>query len=162
MSVNFQQAACHQTLSDPLFGLCDGDNGTKAYPDTADPAKWVAVVKNDTRKAILFIAVDKCIIYDHEYPGRGRCDGILTTVEHLFFVELKDRLKNWVQPAIEQLGSTIQFFVEGNDMTVYRHKKAFVCNKKHPRFQEIDNELNLRFFRQYGVRLDVQAEVIIV
>jgi len=41
-------------------------------------------------------------------------------------------------------------------------KKAFACNKQHKHFQEIDNELNLRFFKKYKVRIDVQADIIVV
>ncbi len=82
--------------------------------------------------------------------------------EHIYFVELKNERKQWMKNAIEQLESTIQFFIKYHDISVFKHKKAYACNKKHRHFQEIDNELNLRFFRAYGVRIDVQAEVIIV
>lgn len=162
MSVNFQVIACQNTLNSNLFGLCDDNNGTKAYTDIANPLKWIATVKNDKLKEITFTAIDKCIIQDNEYTGRGRCDGMLTTDEHICFVELKDQAKSWISDAIEQLESTIKFFLEGNDITNFRHKKAFACNKRHRHFQEIDNELNRRFFRQYGVRIDIQADIIVV
>jgi hypothetical protein len=162
MSVNFQIAICQETLHNPLFGLCDDNNGTKAYTDIDNPRNWIATVKNDQQKKIMFTAIDKCVIQDNEYLGRGRCDGMLTTDEYLCFVELKDQAKGWMSAAIEQLESTIQFFSEGNDMAIFKHKKAFACNKQHKHFQEIDNELNLRFFRKYKVRIDVQADIIIV
>lgn len=119
MSVNFQVAACQKALSNSLFGLCDDNNGTKAYTDTLHPPNWIATVRNDSQKEIIFTA-------------------------------------------IEQLEATIQFFTEANDITTFRHKKAFACNKQHKHFQEIDNELNRRFFRQYKVRIDVQADIIIL
>ena len=77
-------------------------------------------------------------------------------------MELKDQAKDWIQEAIEQLESTIQFFIEHHDISIYKHKKAFACNKKHRHFQEIDNEFNLQFFRKYGVRIDVQGQIIVV
>jgi hypothetical protein len=80
----------------------------------------------------------------------------------MHFVELKDQMKNWKTDAIAQLESTIQFFKAHHDITAYKIKKAFACNKKHQRFQEIDQEQNLRFFREYGFRIDAQAEIIIV
>jgi hypothetical protein len=77
-------------------------------------------------------------------------------------VELKDERDSWITGALEQLESTIQFFIANHDISAYKHKKAFACNRRKGRFQEIDNEINLRFFRTYGVRIDVQAEIIIV
>lgn len=162
MSVNFQVPACQKTLNNDLFGLCDDNDGAKAYVNIDDFPRWIATVRNDRRKEITFTAVDKCIIRDNEYIGRGRCDGMLTTDEHLFFVELKDQAKGWATHAVNQLESTIQFFIEANDITGFKHKKAFACNKRSKHFQEIDNELNHRFFRKYRVRIDIQADIIVI
>jgi hypothetical protein len=85
---------------------------------------------------------------------------MFTSNEHIYFVELKDQRKDWISDSITQLESTIQFFIENHDATIYKHKKAFACNKKHPQFQKIDNELNLRFFRTYGFRLGIQADIL--
>ena len=163
MSVNFLVAACQEPpLNNSEFGLCDDQDGTKAYTSTTDTANWVATVKNDNAIPLVFTAIDKCLIQDHEYRDRGRCDGMLTSTNYLiYFVELKDEAKGWITGAIEQLESTIQFFMESHDITAYRHKKAFACNKRHRHFQEIDNELNRSFFRRYGVRIDVQGQIII-
>jgi hypothetical protein len=87
---------------------------------------------------------------------------MLTTAGLLYLVELNDSPKDWLSATIEQLESTIQFFIDNHDLSSYKHKKAFACNKKHRHFQEIDNELNLRFFRKYRFRIDVQAEIIVV
>ena len=163
MSVNFFVAACQEPpLNNSIFGLCDDRNGLKAYTNTEDSTKWIATVKNDNQKQLVFTAVDKCIIKDNEHQGRGRCDGMLTSDEHIYFVELKDEARSWKADAIEQLESTIQFFIESHDVNIYKHKKAFACNKQHKHFQEIDNELNRYFFRKYKVRIDVQAEIIVV
>ncbi len=161
--VNFFDENCQETpRTDQLFGLCDDQDGKKAYSDVQDNSSWIATVKNDNSKEVLFTAVDKCLIKDNEYKGRGRCDGMLTTTEHLFFVELKNQRQSWITDAIEQLESTVQFFIDNHSIDAFKHKKAFACNKKHPRFDEIDNETNLRFFRAYSFRLDVQAEIIVV
>lgn len=163
MSINFFEPACQEpAFTHKLVGLCDDENGTKAYTDITDPGKWIATVKNDLEKKLVFIAVDKCVIKDGEHPRRGRCDGMLYSDEHLFFVELKNEIRGWVSGAIEQLESTIQFFIETNDISIYKHKKAFACNKKNKPFQQIDNELNKQFFQKYRVRIDVQAQIIVV
>ena len=144
------------------FGLCDDQNATRAYADTTSPEKWVATVKNPSQKAVTFTAIDKCVIQDCDEPDRGRCDGMLTTDDLLYLVELKDQRINWMPHAIKQLESTIRFLRNYHDLTRFRHKKAFACNKRHKPFAHIDNELMLRFHRNYGFRIDVQATVLII
>lgn len=161
--MNFFDAACQEpAIKHTRFGICDDQDGAKAYTDITDDTKWVATVINPSQRLLVFTAIDACVIKGNQALGRGRCDGMLTSHEHLYFVELKDQRSGWTPDAIAQLESTIQFFIQHHDISVFRHKKAFACNKRHPAFQEIDNELNKKFFRNYRVRLDVQAEIIVV
>lgn len=163
MSINFFEPTCQEpAFNSVLFGLCDDQNGTKAYTNVNDQTKWIAVVKNENGKNLIFTAIDKCVIKDNEQKSRGRCDGMLTSDEHLYFVELKNEAKNWLTGAVEQLESTVQFFIESHDISRFKHKKAFACNKQHKHFQEIDNEFSLTFFRKYKVRIDAQAEIIVI
>jgi hypothetical protein len=163
MSLNFFDAACQEPpLNNTLFGLCDDQNGTKAYTNTDEPEKWIATVKNSNSSTLIFTAIDKCVIKDHEEKERGRCDGMLTSDNHLYLVELKELSARWQQDAIEQLESTIQFIKANHDISGYKHKKAFACNKRHGKFQVTGSELNIRFFKNYGFRIDIQAEIIIV
>ncbi len=158
--MNFFDPQYQTQLEDTIeFGLCDDQNGTAAYIDTKNKEKWIAIVINEKAAPLVFTVIDKGVIKDDEEPGRGRCDCMLTSENHLFFAELKNQAKNWQTEAIEQLESTIQFFVENHDSTIYRHKKAFGCNKKHPRFQIIESETRARFFRLYKFRLDLQGEI---
>jgi len=158
----FDPASQEPPLTNKIFGICDDQNGGKAYTNLTDRQTWVATVKNDNGKVLVFTAIDKCVIKDNEAVGKGRCDGMLTSHEHLYFIELKDEAKGWVTDAIEQLESTIIFYIATHDVKTFKHKKAFACNKKHRHFQEIDNEFNLSFYRKYGFRIDVQAEIIVV
>lgn len=144
------------------FGLCDDQNSTPAYVDTAKPDTWVATVQNPGQRPVTFTAIDKCVMRDADKPGRGRCDGMLTTDDLLYLVELKDQKTNWMPQAIAQLESTIQLLCAHHDLTRFRHKKAFACNKRHKGFEVIDNERQLRFFRTYGFRLDARATVVVV
>ena len=163
MSMNFYDELCQEPpLSNEVFGLCDDKNGGKSYTDLDNPGKWIATVKNENKISIVFTAIDKCVLKDNENTGRGRCDGMLTSAEHIYFVELKDQSKGWISDAIEQLESTIQFFIENHDIHSYKHKKAFACNKRRKGFQKTDNEFNLKFFRKYNVRIDVQSDIIII
>ena len=163
MTVDFFKVICQEPLrKDFEFGLCDDNNGQKAYTNIDDPEKWIAKVKNDNKKELVFTAIDKCIINDEEHIGRGRCDGMLTSDEHLFFVELKDKLPPWQTEAKVQLESTVQFFIESHDASVFKHKKIFACNKKAKKFIEIDNEENLKFFRKYKFRIDLQNVLLVI
>jgi len=163
MSLNFLVNQCQEPArQDLLFGLCDDQDGKKAYSNFDAPNKWIATVKNNSALALVFTPIDKCLIHDHEYRGRGRCDGMLTSTKHLYFVELKDERRGWISDAVEQLESTIEFFKENHDINLFKHKKAFVCNRHHRHFQEIDNDVNLLFFKKHRVRIDVQAEILVV
>ncbi len=163
MSINFFDVACQEPPQNTiLFGIRDDRPDKRAYTDTANQDQWVATVKNDHQKMLVFTSVDKCVIQDHEHPGRGRCDGMLTSPEHLYLIELKEQVPPWQTSAINQLVSTIQFLKANHDISGYRYKKAFACNKKRPHFQELDNEANLRFYREHGFRIDLQAEILVL
>jgi hypothetical protein len=56
----------------------------------------------------------------------------------------------------------MKLLITNHDLGSFRFKKAFACNKAHKHFQEIDNESNWWFFKTYGFRIDVQAEIIII
>lgn len=163
MKVDFLVNTCKEPArTDSVFGLCDDQNGQKAYSTIDNAGKWIATVKNDKNIELVFTPIDNCLIKSYELEGIGRCDGLLTSPDHLYFIELKDVAKNWVSEAVEQLESTINLFKENHDINAFRHKKAFACNKQHRYFQEVDNEFNLAFFRKHKVRIDIQAEIIIV
>ena len=163
MSLNFFEISCQErALNIELFGLCDDQKGGKAFTSITDPEKWIATVKNKNKLLLTFTAIDKCVIKDNEEPGRGRCDGMITSENCLYLIELKDALPPWQSDAIEQLESTVQFILENHDISQYQLKKVFACNKKSEKFRVIDNDFNLTFYRKYGFRIDIQAEIIIV
>ena len=145
------------------FGVCDDQDGLKAYVDTANSEQWVATVVNKAQAQVTFTAIDKCVIQDADEPGRKRCDAMLTTDKLLYLLELKDKRSGSKAHAIEQLESTIDFLRQhhADKVALYTHKKAFACNRRHP-FQTIDNELQSRFFRKNEFRLDAQATVVLV
>lgn len=163
MSLNFFRNDCqYPPISLVSFGLCDKQDGSKAYPTTTDSEDWIAEVKNEKELETVFTAIDKCVLMDGDEPDRGRCDGMLTTEQHLYLVELKNERSGWQPEAINQLTSTIRFLLENHDLSVYKKKKAFACNKKHKKFAEIDNEINKRLFTETGFRIDIQAEIVVV
>jgi hypothetical protein len=163
MSLNFFKVDCQSlSINATTFGLCDNQDGTRAYSDSANPDTWIAQVMNDNKLEIVFTAVDKCVIHDHEYIERGRCDGMLTTENHLYLVELKDQEPPWQSHAINQLDSTIRFLMDSHDISHYKKRKAFASNKKRDRFVVIDNEFNKAFYNRTTFRIDIQAEIVVI
>lgn len=161
--MNFFDAACQEPpINTKLFGLCDDENGTKAYTDTVDSSKWIATVKNDSMLDVTFTAIDKCVIKDNEGKGKGRCDAMLTTKLSLFLVELKNASSAKNVDILEQLISTIAFLKQYHNIDSYTHKKVYACNKKRSQFVVIDNEENKAFYNTYGFRMDIQGEIIVI
>jgi len=158
--MDFFKAACQSgPFTQETFGICDNQNSTPAYVDIDNPQDWVATVDNRAQLEVIFTAIDKCVLQDGDEPGRGRCDGMLTTGNLLYLVELKEQRSSWRSDTIEQLRSTILFLLQHHNLSAYKHKKAFGCNKRHPAFIEIDQETKRRFFDEYGFRLDLQGTV---
>ena len=63
MSVNFFETDCKESSrNEKQFGICDDQDGAKAYTDTTDNTKWIAKVTNDNEIDISFTAIDNCII----------------------------------------------------------------------------------------------------
>lgn len=148
--------------TDAEFGICDPQDGSKAYTDVVDNNGWDATVINADQQEVTFTAIDNCMVFLREgsKDQHRSCDGMLTTSEKLYLVELKNKGSSWISDGIEQLESTMNLIIaSGEDLSRYRYKKAFVCNRKHRHFEELGNERNLRIFRTYGFRLDVHATV---
>lgn len=165
--MNFLDVQCQTgPFEHERFGLCDNASRPVAYADPESEETWIATVKNPDGKAVLFTAIDKCVIKDTEENNRGRCDCMLTTDRQLYLVELKERSgREWKNHAIEQLESTIQFLqvTHGAEyLDSFSPKKAFVCNRKKKPFVTIETDKKQHFFRTYDFILDIQTTVLIV
>jgi len=73
----------------------------------------------------------------HSYKEDGnmesRCDGILSYLNNLIFVELKERKKGqWFKKGREQLTVTIKRFKSECDLNTYDRVEAYVCNSLKP------------------------------
>lgn len=88
---------------------------------------------------------------------------MLTFSESLYLVELKKQATGgWITGAKGQLENTIRLISENHDLSSFRYKKAFACNKKHPNFTVIEAAERKAFFdRTKGFRIDAQAEITI-
>ena len=166
MSVNFFETDCkEESRNEKQFGICDDQNGTKAYTDTTDSTKWIAKVTNVKEIDVSFTAIDNCIIVLKEgtKDKESSCDGMLTFAHNLYLVELKKQgTGGWISDAKGQLENTIKLISENHDLSNFRYKKAFACNRKHPSFTVIDTAERKSFFeRTGGFRIDVQVEIVV-
>ena len=167
MSVNFFDTPCKEPARiDPLFGICDNQDGvSKAYTDDVNQNKWVATVINENETEVSFTPIDHCIsiLKEGTKDEESLCDGMLTFQNSLFLVELKEKEKHaWQSKAVAQLENTIRLLQTNHDLSAFKYKKAYACNKKHPLFTSIDNEARMKFFRATnGFRIDAQAQIVI-
>ena len=96
MKVNFfaQEHRKESVKQDPLLGICDPDGEQPAYTTSEHGAdKWCAIIQNNEKKRLQFIAIDKNIdILKPDGKQESRCDGMIfvSDTKELSFVELKD------------------------------------------------------------------------
>ncbi len=166
MSVNFFESPCKEApRTDLVFGICDDQNGQKAYTDTTTRSKWMATVKNNQPLEVVFTPIDNCmpIFKEGSKDQESTCDGMLTFKDSLYLIELKEKEKHaWKSEAFAQLSNTIRLLYANHDLSQFRYKKAFACNKRHPNFSVLDVETRKEFFKKTnGFRIDAQAEIVI-
>ncbi len=162
----FHTECSEDPKTDLRFGLCDPEGEAKAYSDPANPDDWLATVENPDGKFVRFTAIDNCVpLYKGDTKKEeSSCDGMLTSGNKLFLIELKARESgDWRSTGIKQLVNTIRLLKEHepDELAQYAVKKAYVCNKLKPQFAFIEHELNRTFLTEHGFRLDIQATVTI-
>jgi hypothetical protein len=165
MAVDFFDNNCREAPRTNIrFGLCDKQgNEEPAYSDSENEQDWLAEVRNESGKTIVFIPLDNCIII-HK-PGTNNkeslCDGALLFDQDLVLVELKNiRTGGWIPDAIGQLKNTIQLIRDAHDLRLFRHKKAHVCNRKKQIFHVIDQDVKIRFYQETGgFRLHIEGVI---
>lgn len=162
MSVDFFKQECLTTTNEKRFGICDGENNAVAFTKTDNESEWIATVINNDADSIEFRAIDYCVVIRREDGNQEKsCDCILIYPKGIVFIELKDERSGWMERGIKQVEMTVSHFAANHDLSAFRHKKAFVANKRHPDFHVLDIELKRRFWDRYKVRINVQAEIVL-
>ncbi|WP_440134158.1 hypothetical protein [Chitinophaga sancti] len=161
MSINFHGGDCQESpRTDSEFGICDEGNARKAYSDVNYPEKWMAKVENPSNLETTFTAIDYCIeLKRPDGSMDNRCDGMLTYSDNIIFIELKDQQARWISHAVDQLETTIQYYIAHHDINKFKHKRAYAANRAHPKFQRSTLELSQKFFSKYRIRLIIQANI---
>ncbi len=167
MSVNFNETACQVNTDKKLFGICDDTPPPHkpAYIDEQDGKKWIAVVVNDDRHTVTFTAIDHCIkmIREDGKPAK-QCDGLLTYNDTVIFIELKESNKkgnDWVKEAEKQLKTTIHYFESSAKAINVLKKKAYIANRKHPRFKENQSRRMNQFLIDTGYVLRIENRIVL-
>lgn len=163
--INFYKEDCTtQNITEPKFGLIDPGAQQKVRVDFCNDSLWEAVVDNRSGKPLNFTAIDNCIdIYREDGNMDNRCDGMLTGAGYIVFVELKNvEKRSWITDSVDrQLQPTIEKFIANHDISGFKKKFAYVCNKSHPQFKSSRMELMNDFYRRNGVRLCIVNEIVI-
>jgi hypothetical protein len=162
MSVDFFKLECCSKTVEPLFGLCDDNNKLPAYIDFFGNKAWIAKVVNKEEKEVTFTAIDNCIeIYRQNGDLESSCDLMMTCEDTLYLVELKSKASEWQSEGIAQLESTILSLKKeaAEFYDSFRKRKAYVANKRHPRFHRTETEDLERFRDIYKIRLYLEATI---
>lgn len=160
MSINFLKDECLTITNEGIFGICDNADRATAYIQKDNPGEWIATIVNESAKKIEFRAIDNCVVVLRKDGSQEKsCDALLTYSDNIVFIELKDDRQRWMENGIKQLEATIIHFSVNHDILQYKHRRAFVSNKRHPDFHVIDVEHKIRFRDKHKVRLNVQAKI---
>ncbi|MGV6946777.1 hypothetical protein [Sphingobacterium kyonggiense] len=162
MKLDFYDAKCQSAGIDlQLFGICDDEDGKKAYVDSDQDNKWIATVLNSRQLPITFTAIDNCIeILRDNGEMENRCDGMLTYPDNIVFIELKNqRTGGWIGDGLDQIETTIIHFKANHKLNDIKYKRAFVANKRKIYFHVLDTERKRRFFDKYRVRIHVGGDI---
>lgn len=159
MKINFYDAKCQTIVKKELFGLCDDEDKTPTYI-SLQPKNWNATVLNPTLIEITHTAIDYCIELMRENGEMdNRCDCMLTYTNNIIFIELKNKGSDWISEGINQIEATIKNFKRHHNLARIKHKRAFVANKKHPKFHVVNTEIKRKFWDKYQVRINVDSRI---
>lgn len=152
-----------ENITASRFGICDPQNGGKAFVDYTNEKEWIAIVDNRAGVPLNFTAIDNCVeIRRADGTMAYRCDAMLTGGEYIIFIELKDQDRNWIPHAVnDQLQTTIDYFKRNHVIEKYKKRLAYACNKSHPQFQYSQMNLMNDFRNRNKVRLNIVNEIVI-
>lgn len=150
--------------TDKEFGLCDPGNNQPAYSDAANQPTWLATVVNADGGQVVFTAIDYCLIFLQRGTSNkeSTCDGMLEKGATLCLVELKDRDgRGWLGKGRNQLENTIRLLKQHENLSRFKDKRAYVCNKQRPGVTVLSTTDNLMFLRTHDFRLVIDPTVVL-
>lgn len=159
------KALCQDITQERRFGLCDDRPHQRAYIDTLDGRKWMAVFHNDARREVTFTALDHCIEFRKANANmEKRCEGIITFSDTIIFVEIKERTgdaKTWAKDADKQLRVSIALIEAKVNLDAFPDKRAAITNRLQNKSNEKHSVRMKQFLEQTGYVLRVNNRIII-
>ncbi|QQS30746.1 MAG: hypothetical protein IPM47_07415 [Sphingobacteriales bacterium] len=151
MAVNFFDARCQSTTSEPVFGIFDAP---PAVLDFRDADIWILWVDNSEEIEVTFTAIDQCLdIPDNEGE---RCEGMMVYAGVLTFIELKDRnAGRWAGKSRNQLINTINIFKKESGISRYNRLYGHIANRQRPNFKAGNKTFYQEFEDETGFILRV-------
>jgi hypothetical protein len=163
MPINFLESKYQNTTNKKRFGLCDDvpPPHKPAYLDEKNGKKWIAVVNNEYRFLLLFVALDNSIDLKKDNGKKDKCcDALLSYNSTMIFVELKQRTDSeWIKDGEKQLRQTIKHFELSEDAQRYPNKKAYIANSKCPKFRTTQKMRMDKFYGETGYVLRIENRI---
>ncbi|MGV3696984.1 hypothetical protein [Flavobacterium sp.] len=166
MSVNFFLGKCQDDSDEKIFGLCDRPGRRPAFLDKDRNNRniWTAIIVNKQRYQVRFVAVDYCISFPRvDNKKVKRCDAAIFYNSTVTFIELKERSnqRKWLTDGDAQLKNAIEHFKKTDAAADYPVKRAYIANRKQPRFNKAHVRRMDEFFDETGYVLRIQNSVIL-
>jgi len=156
---------CQDETDDRRFGICDNIPHQRAYIDSLDGRKWIAVIQNDARQSVTFTALDNCIEFNKVNGKKeSRCEGILTYGETIIFIEAKERkgdAQTWAKIADKQLRNSITLIEAKINLDLFPIKKAAITNKLQNGAKEKHSVRIKKFYEETGYILRINNRIIV-
>lgn len=110
-------------------------------------------VLNPDQLTIEVLAIDKCLIQDHEQTGLGRCEGVMGNNKSICWFEIKKRRNHTEarKKAYQQLENTIKYF--RNLPPEWKQFALVALLRRSPSRSSSFNERKLYFLITHGVIL---------
>lgn len=159
------QVLCEDVTNNTHFGICDDKPHQRAYIDTEDGKKWMAVVQNDSNQEVTFTALDNCIEFNKATGKKeSRCEGVLTYNNTILFIEIKERsgnAKSWAKDADDQLRNSITLIESKINLDKYINKRAAIINRLQTRSNEKHTVRMKQFKEETGYVLRVNYRIVL-
>ena len=141
------------------FGLKDIPPASINYEENQKDS-WNAIVECNNRDDYFFSPLDKKIkILDELGNEESLCECLLNTEKTIAFIELKAREKKYTQKAITQIENTLLLYKQNHNLNDFTFKKAYICNRKHPYYNESRNSVCSDFSKRNKVSLHIGINI---
>lgn len=119
-----EDKSSYETIYAERFHICDNPNDERPVKIVFN-GKYQLTVLNPQLTEVVLVKTDHCLLK----KDIKKCDCVLYSDDKLFFIEIKSSGNRGVRRrgAVEQLGSTIEIFLQAGINLSGREVKAIIC-----------------------------------